>query len=145
MCPTADDPTVLDEPDDPAGLDDPLALDDPTADDDTAPIDEPLEAISSRHALIETTLGTLTVVSDGTAVTGIYFDPHTHRPDVATFGPQVVADQDAVLGLAARQLQEYLAGERTEFELPLSTDGNEFQERVWDRLRAIPFGETVTY
>ncbi len=140
MCPTADDPTVLDEPDDP------LALDDPTADDDdTAPIDEPLEAISSRHALIETTLGTLTIVSDGTAVTGIYFDPHAHRPDVATFGPQVVADQDAVLGLAARQLQEYLAGERTEFELPLSTDGNEFQERVWDRLRAIPFGETVTY
>ena len=134
MCPAADDPTVLDDPNDPAG-----------DVDDTTPIDEPIEAVSARHALIETTLGTLTVVSDGTAVTGVYFDPHVHRPDVATFGPEVVADQDAVLGLAARQLQEYLAGDRTEFELPLSTDGNEFQERVWDRLRAIPYGRTVTY
>ncbi len=140
MCPTADDPTVLDGPDD--ANDDTGPIDET---DDTAPIGEALEPRSARHALVETTLGTLTVVTDGTAVTGIYFDGHAHRPDVSTFGPEVVADQDAVLGLAERQLDEYLDGERTEFELPLATDGNEFQERVWDRLRAIPYGETVTY
>ncbi len=124
---------------------DPVAFDGPDDDDDTVAIGEPLEVRSARHALIDTELGTLTVVSDGTAVTGIYFDPHVHRPDASTFGPEVVADQDAVLGLAERQLREYLAGDRTEFELPLATDGNEFQERVWDRLRAIPYGRTVTY
>ena len=133
-----DDFTVLD------GAEDPLA-DDTDDLDDTTPIGEALEPLSARHALIETSLGTLTVVSDGTAVTGIYFDGHAHRPDASTFGPEVVADQDVVLGLAERQLGEYFAGERTEFELPLATDGNEFQERVWDRLRAIPHGETVTY
>ena len=127
--------------------------------DPSAPIDTSLDAVgepelpdeielappSARHAVSDTRLGAITIVSDGTAVTGIYFDPHTHRPDSSTFGPQVDADQDAVLGLAARQLEEYLAGARTEFEIPLSTDGNEFQERVWDRLRAIPHGRTVTY
>ncbi len=136
MCPSADDPTVLDGSD---------GLDDTDDADDTSPIDEPLEARSARHALVGSPLGTLTVVSDGTAITGIYFEGHAHRPDPSTFGPEVVADQDPVLGLAARQLGEYFAGERTDFELPLATDGNEFQERVWDRLRTIPHGETVTY
>lgn len=50
-----------------------------------------------------------------------------------------------LLATAERQLREYLAGERTAFDLPLRAHGTEFQQAVWARLAAIPYGETRTY
>jgi len=46
---------------------------------------------------------------------------------------------------AASQLGEYFAGKRREFELTLAPVGTEFQLRVWNALRAIPYGETCSY
>lgn len=43
------------------------------------------------------------------------------------------------------QLTEYFAGTREDFDLELDPVGTEFQQRVWTRLRAIPYGETLTY
>jgi len=43
------------------------------------------------------------------------------------------------------QLDAYFAGERTEFNLPLCTPGTRFQHSVWNAMRGIPLGETVTY
>jgi methylated-DNA-[protein]-cysteine S-methyltransferase len=50
-----------------------------------------------------------------------------------------------VLADAARQLNEYFAGERTDFDLPLSLDGTGFQRTVWSGLQDIPYGETISY
>jgi AraC family transcriptional regulator of adaptative response/methylated-DNA-[protein]-cysteine methyltransferase len=50
-----------------------------------------------------------------------------------------------VLDRAEAELGEYLAGRQREFEVPVSTCGTEFQERVWRVLREIPYGETRTY
>lgn len=44
-----------------------------------------------------------------------------------------------------RQLQAYFRGELKEFDLPLAMEGTEFQLRVWNALRAIPYGETISY
>ena len=44
-----------------------------------------------------------------------------------------------------RQLQAYFHGELKEFDLPLAMEGTEFQLRVWKELRAIPYGETISY
>lgn len=44
-----------------------------------------------------------------------------------------------------RQLDEYLAGRRRTFELPLDPRGSDFQRRVWSLLTAVPFGETRSY
>jgi methylated-DNA-[protein]-cysteine S-methyltransferase len=52
---------------------------------------------------------------------------------------------DAVLEEAARQLDEYFAGKRCEFDLPLCPDGTAFQRRVWLALRSVGYGQTVTY
>lgn len=52
---------------------------------------------------------------------------------------------DDLLDTAERQLQEYFAGDRREFDLPVAADGTEFQRKVWAYLRTIPYGETVTY
>ncbi len=54
-------------------------------------------------------------------------------------------DGEAVLVAARDQLDDYFAGVRTEFDLPLGTAGTPFQRAVWDALRAIPYGETRSY
>jgi methylated-DNA-[protein]-cysteine S-methyltransferase len=51
----------------------------------------------------------------------------------------------ALLATARAQLDEYLAGERRRFELPLDLAGTEFQRRAWLALTEIPYGETRTY
>jgi methylated-DNA-[protein]-cysteine S-methyltransferase len=43
------------------------------------------------------------------------------------------------------QLGEYFGGQRRSFDLPLSPQGTEFQQRVWDALRSIPYGQTISY
>lgn len=50
-----------------------------------------------------------------------------------------------MIGETARQVREYLAGERESFDLMVKTDGDQFSERVWARLRKIPRGSTTTY
>jgi methylated-DNA-[protein]-cysteine S-methyltransferase len=50
-----------------------------------------------------------------------------------------------VLAQARQQLTEYFAGSRTTFDLPLDPSGTEFQRRVWDSLRTIPYGTTTSY
>ncbi|MFE2755231.1 methylated-DNA--[protein]-cysteine S-methyltransferase [Actinosynnema sp. NPDC059335] len=52
---------------------------------------------------------------------------------------------DPRLGGVAPQLEEYFAGKRTAFDLPLSMAGTPFQRTVWDALKEIPHGETMTY
>ncbi len=50
-----------------------------------------------------------------------------------------------VLKMAAKQLREYFAGQRTEFDLPLNPEGTDFQRKVWHALEEIPYGEVRTY
>jgi len=51
----------------------------------------------------------------------------------------------SLLDEASHQLQDYFAGTRRGFDLPLAPHGTEFQLRVWQALRAIPFGATWSY
>ena len=57
----------------------------------------------------------------------------------------VQAAPHPILEQTRRQLGEYFAGERTDFDLPLDPVGTDFQRSAWDALRAIPFGTTVSY
>ena len=98
---------------------------------------------TARYDLVTTSLGAVTIVATGDAITGVYFSDQRHRPDDAEFGRHV--DDDALLDAAASQLLEYLEGDRTDFDLPVSTHGDTFHRAVWDALRAIPYGTTTTY
>ena len=47
--------------------------------------------------------------------------------------------------ISVSQLNEYFAGTRKSFDLPLKFDGTEFQNRVWRELQNIPYGKTISY
>ena len=99
----------------------------------------------ARHAIVDTVLGEVTLVASDDAIVGLYFDQHHYLPSKDRLGPVVDVHNDELLETAWLQLQEYLSGERTHFELPMATDGNPFQEKVWALLNEIPIGETITY
>lgn len=50
-----------------------------------------------------------------------------------------------LLDRAAQELEEYFAGKRKQFDLPLNPAGTEFQHRIWQELEKIPYGEVITY
>ena len=50
-----------------------------------------------------------------------------------------------ILEKTSQQLQEYFAGKRKEFSVPLKLEGTEFRKEVWSELQKIPFGETISY
>ena len=97
--------------------------------------------LTAEHTVHGTWLGDLTIVRDGGALTGLYFPHHWHRPSQASFGSR----NDRGFDDARRQLDEYLAGTRTAFDLPLAPRGGDFQVRVWDLIAAVPYGQTTSY
>ena len=101
--------------------------------------------MNTRHAVIESPLGELTLVAEGDALTGLYFRHHWYRPDDDTMGPKVDAKSDELLAKARTQLTDYLAGRRHGFNLPTRLHGDETQQRIWHLLSTIPYGETITY
>lgn len=99
---------------------------------------------TTTHLVVDSPVGPLTLVSDGTHLTGVWFATHKHPP--ADTGRQVErADAPQVLRDTADQLAEYFAGTRTTFDLPLAAEGTDFQRRVWALLEQIPYGETRSY
>ena len=53
--------------------------------------------------------------------------------------------EDTAMRNIYSQMKEYFDGKRKEFNLPLETEGTEFQKKVWDELIKIPFGTTISY
>lgn len=105
-------------------------------------------------------IGTLNVIaassSSGVAIIAILWDTDAeisegaaHNPVERRFSGLTIIDAGPgdhdVLDRAVTQLDEYFAGVRTQFDLPLDPAGTMFQQQAWVTLRAIPFGETMTY
>jgi methylated-DNA-[protein]-cysteine S-methyltransferase len=97
-----------------------------------------LHGMSTSHTVIDSPIGRLTLVADDGALIGLYMQRHRRR---TALGDRVDAGFDDVIS----QLGEYFAGTRKAFDLVLRPDGDEFQHRVWDLLRTIPYGETRSY
>jgi methylated-DNA-[protein]-cysteine S-methyltransferase len=92
------------------------------------------------YSVLESAIGPLTMRWSSDALTGVYFA----NASILTQQRDWVRD-DACLAPVRAQLEEYLRGARTSFDLPLRLEGTEFQERVWRALCDIPFGETRSY
>jgi len=95
-------------------------------------------------------LGPLTLAATEAGLVGVHFPTHRHSPpwhregsaaDAGGAPPAVVE----LLRETAAQIDEYFSRRRVEFDLPIAAEGTLFQQRVWSALRAIPFGETISY
>ncbi|MCW2752233.1 MAG: cysteine methyltransferase [Aeromicrobium sp.] len=85
---------------------------------------------------MDSPIGGLRVHASSGLITAIDFDASK---------PRKARKPDALLDQAEEQLTAYFAGELTDFDLPLASEGSEFQKKVWAELRRIPYGETASY
>ena len=95
-----------------------------------------------EHLVLTTDIGPLTLIADGEALVAVLFgneEGSPHAPEPAGQGGS------PLLMEAARQIGEYLHGERRDFDVPIRLEGTDFQLLVWNALRTIPYGETRTY
>ncbi len=94
------------------------------------------------YTIFASPIGQLLLAGEDTRqLSGIYFEAHKRGP---TLNDQWQRDDNGWT-TARKQLTEYFEGTRKEFDLPFQFRGTPFQRRVWDALRTIPFGTTVTY
>lgn len=88
---------------------------------------------------LATPIGDLLLTASDSALTGVYFSPFKVRSEWQT------DDRHPVIGRTRAQLNEYFAGTRTTFDVPLDAAGSPFEQSVWALLRAIPYGTTTSY
>jgi len=87
-------------------------------------------------------IGELVITASDSGLTGVWFPG---KGPVAAASPNERGPASALLARATEQLAEYFAGTRTTFDLPLDGGGTPFERRVWDALRTIRYGTTLSY
>ncbi|MGH3171627.1 MAG: methylated-DNA--[protein]-cysteine S-methyltransferase [Trebonia sp.] len=97
---------------------------------------------SAGYDIVDSPIGRLLLTGDAHALTGMYMMDSGGHPMEVTPG---WTRREADFTVAAAQLREYFAGERTEFDLPLAPRGTPFQLAVWEELTHIPHGKTMSY
>jgi methylated-DNA-[protein]-cysteine S-methyltransferase len=91
----------------------------------------------------ESPIQELKLLSDGRSLIGLYMMSEKHG--LHQQSDWVEGDSVAPFPETKRQLDEYFAGELTEFNLPIQLHGTEFQQKVWEVLKTIPYGVTMSY
>lgn len=85
---------------------------------------------------IRTRLGPITLTERDGLVTALSFEEQK---------ADQIYEETPLLAEAAKQIEDYLRGERKEFDLACRAQGTVFQEKIWEILKTIPYGETWTY
>ena len=85
---------------------------------------------------ISTPIGFLNLISDSEALLKVVFAENPGQP--SGFQPDILKE-------TAKQLNEYFAGNRKEFDLNINPEGTQFQSKIWKLVENVPFGETTTY
>ena len=90
---------------------------------------------------VDSPIGPLTLMAREGRLTHLVMEDQAHATEV----PSGSVRDDAAFAEVTTQLDEYFAGERTAFDIPLDLQGTDFQRRVWAGLCAIAYGETISY
>ncbi len=101
--------------------------------------------MKSPHTLFRLTrpspIGELTLVATDDALVGLFMEAHASEPLIADAEER----RTQLLKRVSAQLDEYFAGRRERFDVPLAPRGTAFQTSVWAVLQRIPFGVTWSY
>ena len=100
--------------------------------------------MSTCYVDIETPIGAMRVVGNAQGIDRVDLPKSAAREPDASW-EAVRGTPPAALREATRQLGQYFDGTRRDFDLPLAGRGTPFQQRVWEELRRIPYGETISY
>ena len=92
---------------------------------------------------IASPVGKLKLIASAHALVAVLWE--RERPDRVKLEAPMLAPEHPILVETERQLAEYFTGARTRFDLSIEPRGTEFERKVWDALRKIPFGETRSY
>jgi methylated-DNA-[protein]-cysteine S-methyltransferase len=95
------------------------------------------------YQTMKSPVGRLTLVGNERGLAAVLWEDET--PSQVGLGDAVEDTRHPLLLQAQRQLAEYFAGSRRTFTVPLDPSGTQFQNKVWNALRTIPFGETRSY
>jgi methylated-DNA-[protein]-cysteine S-methyltransferase len=90
---------------------------------------------------MKTPIGVLQIEGDDKVITEVTLPGGGNEPVLTTRKPPL----PAAVSEAVTQLDEYFAGRRTQFDLPLELEGTTFQKEVWTALADIPYGKTISY
>jgi methylated-DNA-[protein]-cysteine S-methyltransferase len=99
--------------------------------------------VKYAYRLMDSPVGQLKLVANGDCLAAILWE--NDKPNRVRVGEPVEDNERPVLIETERQLKEYFAGTRHEFDLALDFNGTEFQKQVWHALLTIPFGQTRSY
>jgi methylated-DNA-[protein]-cysteine S-methyltransferase len=98
-----------------------------------------------RYASFDTALGrAYATADDADALTGFYFEGARHAPPIASAWRRC-EPYEPPFAACLRELDEYFAGTRRAFGLVMAPRGTPFQQRVWQAIARIPYGQTVSY
>jgi methylated-DNA-[protein]-cysteine S-methyltransferase len=95
--------------------------------------------MNTFYATMPSPAGELLLTASTDGLTGVFFPGEGLTP-----AADWELDTPRFAG-AIKQLEEYFAGERTEFSVPLAAPGTPFQQRVWTELRKVGYGTTISY
>ena len=93
--------------------------------------------------IIQTPLGEVRLRSDGKSLTGLWFVGQVN--DAKDNSDIEIKDDLPIFGQVETWLESYFSGKQTPITIPLQPKGTNFQERVWQMLQEISYGETMTY
>jgi methylated-DNA-[protein]-cysteine S-methyltransferase len=95
------------------------------------------------YMYMDSPVGALKLVAHDQALVAVMWDNEDHKR--VRLAELVEDRQHPMLHKVKQQLQEYFAGQRQQFDLPLDFQGTAFQQQVWQALLSIPYGETRSY
>lgn len=96
-----------------------------------------------HHKIINTPVGQLTLIASEKGLAAILWK--NDKPKRVPLPLGAFSEKHPVLMETEKQLMEYFSKKRTQFDLPLDFTGTDFQQKVWNALLGIPFGETRSY
>jgi methylated-DNA-[protein]-cysteine S-methyltransferase len=101
------------------------------------------DTLLHHYDTFDSPCGPMLLVASDAGLAGVYFDRQKYLPRLGAAWRHAPAH--ALLQKTKKQLREYFAGDRREFDLPLDPAGTPFQRAVWKAIGRVPYGHTITY